>query len=639
MASTTADHALVFPASLPNDTEVEVPFPANSHPWWTAEPYAGMGLPATFDNFLTLPSPSQEPAYYAAAADCVRMTNWFFGVTGTYNPLAPLTEEHVQHLIRRWPSRINARGRRVKLAPAEHFPLPPDGRMLFVKEGMGDCTDNSVPVVWVAACKSVARMSDAEWERCLGLSRDQLIAQSEARFGGDDSWLVKEIFKRYLVWRELVHGVSERAKAFADEQPSAEQLEEFFEKEEFKTKGATLVDLCHAFPHARNPQMLVYRVEHFATLTEQPSVPTALGVEDPVESRYIRKPDPTKRAIKTALSALLLEPGNSVDFLELGEEYFLSSANRQLILNVLASRTARDVTTGRYIKAGTSPDTPELCNTMAQLDFANGFTLTELAARFPYRVSSLNTLLQSIKEFTYHDEDEQLYFPLFPTAEGHFTSVDESLVQRTQMRIILFDPHGALDAATIENEHDWDRVTMRYMPREEGLDELDDSDEMRSLPSTIGLDDSPALKVVNSMQLNVASVETVPVEPSVPGNVLLSVIVTAAESVPVEPSTSAPNLALAPAPVPALASAPAAAGTPAVAAAPAPISAETAKRGRGRTPKRKAIEPTESPRGTKKARKVLKIRCAGTTQKGTRCKRQKDGDEGDDEWRCVTHRE
>src|SRR5690242_10386120 len=327
MAANTTSATLDFSASLPHDAGVNVPFPANSHPQWTVEPFAGVGLPATFDNLINLPDPSKEPAFHAAAADCVRMTNWIFELTGTYSPLAPLTEEHVMELLDCWPSTVTAQGKRVKLTPEEDFPLPPDGRMLFVKEKLEDPTDYGKPVVWAAACRSWARMSDAQWEAYLGLSRDQLIAQAKARLGGDDSWLVQEIFKRYLVWDELAQGISERAKAFADRQPSAEELEEFFEKEDVKTNGATLVDICHSFPHARDPKMLVYRIEHFATLTDQPSVLTRLGVEDPVESRYVRKPDPTKRDIKIALSALLYEPGNSVDLFELGEEYCLSSAN------------------------------------------------------------------------------------------------------------------------------------------------------------------------------------------------------------------------------------------------------------------------------------------------------------------------
>ena len=56
-------------------------------------------------------------------------------------------------------------------------------------------------------------------------------------------------------------------------QPDLEQLNVFFYQIRELEKGVTLADICHAFPRARNTQMLVYRIERFANLrtyTDEP---------------------------------------------------------------------------------------------------------------------------------------------------------------------------------------------------------------------------------------------------------------------------------------------------------------------------------------------------------------------------------
>lgn len=612
-------HALQFPDTLPDDAE-DVPFPINNYPQWTTEPYASVDIPPTFDTLITLPNPLEEPAFYAAAVDCLRMTNCYFELTGNYSE-QPLTEEHVRWTLRRWPSTVNNEGKRVKLAPAHEYPIPPDGRILYVKEAMGDPTDPKSLVLWIKACRSVKNMSDTEWALYLSYSRDYLVGEAKQRVVNDGSWLIYEIFKRYLVRHELVEGISQRAEKYYDEQPSPAELEAFFNQPDVQKNGATLVDICHAFPRARDAQMLVLRIEHFASLTSQPPVKTTQNVDDPVESRYMPKPHPTATAIKTAISAQLRRKGDFLETTELFEPYWPSTANRRLIADILDTMTAPDVTTGRLILPSAVPSTAKIDRTMQEADYINGFTLQELAERFPDRVASLEALLDNIDVFTYFDESEERFFPFFVTEDNTNLSHEDSISRRDRARLDIFDRRGEWDPDTVLEDFLWDASTMTYvMRRGQSEDELTEEDE-ESLPDTVG--GSLLQEMANSLHVPVTTVRTVPVELAQPQATLSGVLVVAETSPVVTPAVVAAAAAASSSTPP---------GSP-----PAP--AEPLRSNRGRPSKRAATEPTEPSRGTKKARRTSKIQCASQTQKGTRCKRRKNGEDGEEEWYCATHRE
>ncbi|KAJ8114551.1 hypothetical protein OPT61_g3595 [Boeremia exigua] len=612
------DYVLQFPDVLPPDTQVNVPFPVNNHPEWTTAPYIGVDIPPTFDNLITLPDARQNPALYAAAVDTIRMTNRYFNLVGQYSK-SPLTEEHVRWMQEQWPSTVNEAGKRVRLFPVEDYPMPPDGRTLFVKDAMGDPTDRKRPVLWIKACDSVSDMSTYEWEQHLGYTREYLIELSEKSIGADDTSLVLDIFKRYLVWHELVEGESERAQNFLEAQPSFADLEEFFDREEVKEKGATLVDICHAFPHAMDAQMLVYRVEHFATLERQPSEKSEQGVDDPVESRYIRKRDPSRQGTQLVLVSLLRQPGDSVSFSELAERYWPSTANRKLVSRALKRVATPDVTTGRFIfKEDVGPSSQEIEGSFEEQDFLNGFRLEEVAESFPNHVTSLDLLLDTMTDIVYFDEDEQLYYPLYKTEDDEFCSREESMALRDESRI-----RSAFKPEIIHHDYVWNRETMQYVLRPEPAHPNDNTgidaqlDDLESFADTIPSEPTEP-DVVISLHVPVAAVETIPVEPPTPQNRLQGGVIAAVGTTPIVPTVPAAENPSDPKISPSASAEPAA--------------------GRARPPKRAATEAADPSRGSKKARKAPKIQCSGRTQKGARCKKRKDREDGEEQWHCAVHK-
>ncbi|KAF9699939.1 hypothetical protein EKO04_001496 [Ascochyta lentis] len=590
-----------FPDSLPPSAQITVPFPVNNHPTWTTYPYAGVDIPATFDNIITpyLPNARLEPVLYAAAVDTIRMTNRYFELVGQYRGTDwPLTEKLVRQKEREWRNKIQKGedGRYQVLFPQNLFPRPPDLRTLFVKEAMGDPTDDKLNALWIRACKDLHIMSDETRERYLGYTRDELIEKAKLRT--DDSWLILEIFKRYLVWWDHVMEQPE------DVQPSRAEMEAFFARDDVRTNGATLVEICHAFPYARDVQMLVYRIERFATLQPQPAVKTAAGVDDPVESRYIRHAVPTVDNIKATISDHLLKEGSSISFPELLEQYWPNSGNQQIIADSLVIFAQPDVTTGRFIsKHHLGPNKDEIYAQME--DPVNGYTFEDLARRFPNRVWSLAQFEEDMASIAYFDGDEQRCFPLYeqvgdvdPDEERQFMTAEESRTYRNKMRIDL-----TWDPDTIDDEYLWDLDTLEYVKRSERL------------------------------QLSgLSQIATTPYEPPSPTEVA-STIDRSRSPEPHDPLPSGVDATVQTTPN----APPAAAGPGSPSRAPEPTTEESS---RNRPPKRSATEPPEAAKGPKKARtagNTGKIRCSQHTQKGTRCKKSKDRAEGETSWDCGVH--
>ncbi|KAF1363084.1 hypothetical protein EJ07DRAFT_173792 [Lizonia empirigonia] len=588
-----------FPNYLPIGTRVNVPFPINHHPAYTTYPWAGVDIPDTFDNLISLPNPRLEPALYAAAVDTIRQTNWYFEVVGQYRKTGrPLTVKLVLQKERELRKKHrDASGNTVRRWPIDLYPNPPDLRTLFVKEAMGDPTNDRLPSLWVRACEDFHKMSDATIERYLSSTLADL--QRESQFKTDNvSWLTRELFRRYLAWTYLVTELQ------VNKQPTRAQMEEFFARDKVAANGATLAEICCAFPYARKIEMLVYRVEQFATLEPQPFARTKAGAEDPVESRYIRRRVPSEMEVKVTVTRHLAAKESSVSFPELLMQYWPNSGNQQIIADVLVTIARPDVTTKRFIlMSHEGPDADEISSVLSDLD---GLTLRDIAGCFPNRVWSLDQLAGNIdgSEFAYFDEKEQRYFPLYESeSTDHESIVKESMLHRTKLRIAK-----SWNADNIEEEYKWDVPTQRYVKRAEQSQPGHINPTFYPLPSQILLGRTP------------------PPEPEKPQSTLQSGVVAAVQSTPIAPTAAPPVEAAA-----------GLKGTPSPPGAPAPAAESPLKAGRGKN--RAAEEASDGPKGQKKARITpAKIRCSQNTQKGTQCKKTKDRADGEEDWDCGVHK-
>lgn len=74
------------------------------------------------------------------------------------------------------------------------------------------------------------------------------------------------MIKRSMVWEEHVAWREEEE----DEQPSRAELAAFFTRPEVRENGASLADVCHFFPGAKDMKMLVWRLQQVADLKGRP---------------------------------------------------------------------------------------------------------------------------------------------------------------------------------------------------------------------------------------------------------------------------------------------------------------------------------------------------------------------------------
>lgn len=604
---------------MPPGVQINVPRPSNNHPEWTSDPYTGVDIPPTFDDLVELPDYQTEPVLYAAAVDTIRMTNTYFELTGSYDSERskryPLTKDLVLEKTETWLSTVDENGNKKELSPEEGYAGPPDPRTLFVKEKMGDPTDEKLRPLWTKACGDVKRMSDYNWERYLGYTRQQLINQAKSRLDKDEEWLIVEIFKRYLVWNELVEGqrVSKRARNLVEEQPTWVQMEEFFTREDVKEEGATFVEICHAFPHARDYQMLVHRIQRFATLVPQGFKKTNAGVDDPIESRYMPRPPPSGQGVREAALSLLKRDGSSVSLEELADRYWPFHEHNRLIRDVLDNLTARpDVTTGRFVLPGNEPTREEMEETikLEQAYYVNGFRLRKFARHFPDRAGDIEIFHQTMSDLVFFDNAEERYFPLYENEEtGLKLSPEASLIARDNARIRTSTGlHGNLV---------WDRNLLGYVLRDHnphlgepggtGAHIIDLGSPTESIPDTLA--------------------ETPPSEPA---NAMSKI--TAWDITPINPRAEPPTPTAPPA------EAPPALPVEASTAGPPPLAAEPKNTGRNK--KRGPTEkPDESSRKGKKPKKAPKIQCSGRTLQNKRCKKHKEREEGEEVWKCDKHKQ
>ncbi|KAH9864184.1 hypothetical protein J1614_010118 [Plenodomus biglobosus] len=277
---------------------VTVPMPRETVPIWTEDITVFFDAPRSFTSLMTLPNPQEDPAFYAAACDTIRSSNWRLDAHGPYPQ--QLQKSHVRKLKKDW---------RASYPDETKYPFPPDPRDLYVKLNGAHPLDDDEGVrntSWARACEEFHWIKGDPFTKSSLLRKTRNDHIRENRIEGESvegqDKLQVRIYVRYLVWRE--HTASKK-DITTDSQPSRRELTIFFDKAENQKNGATLADICHEFPDARDMQMLVYRIEQLATFT--PKLDTK---EHPIESVYIPRQKPaalTKKMVKDAVEEIFAE--------------------------------------------------------------------------------------------------------------------------------------------------------------------------------------------------------------------------------------------------------------------------------------------------------------------------------------------
>jgi hypothetical protein len=90
---------LDYPSTIPDGAQVVVPAPVESYPEWTTDHHRFDGKSPTFSEIISLRDPLEHPAYYAAAADTIWLTNMRLESHAPYHPDAltkPILDEFVE---------------------------------------------------------------------------------------------------------------------------------------------------------------------------------------------------------------------------------------------------------------------------------------------------------------------------------------------------------------------------------------------------------------------------------------------------------------------------------------------------------------------------------------------------------------
>lgn len=460
---------LVLPDNLPEGVVPNVPFPKEDYPEWTTTPYDNVELPQTFPNFIQLPeNPREHPALYAAAIDTMRATNdYFWQQIIDRDDRDTFTGKQVVLWQNTLNSPINAA-----------YTRPPDYRTMLVEEDVNRKPLEKISSpLWMQASDDVAAMRDDVWEERLTWTRDRVRENTrrtaengpgDAQHGpedaengprdaengpGDEHQNLHGLFVRYLVWLEFIAGTSPRSQNIQEDvQPALEQLNMFFYQIRELENGVTLADICHAFPRARNTQMLVYRIERFANLRTYPDEPSPTGAMEPVESKYIPKPNPTQEDLDR-IQVTIQQEGFAM-FFGLVNRYYPSPENVELITTAL-EEVAVPNSTGRRFFARAA---------VALVDdgdesYVHGITIEELRERFTDRDWNLDWLPVLLEEYMYFDEREGRYFTLYLREDSNIRETrEESILERNRYRIDL-----TWNPATVQDVFRWDRDRVEYV--------------------------------------------------------------------------------------------------------------------------------------------------------------------------------
>lgn len=444
--ATTADlHSLVseYPDTLSSSAraKISVPLPREHDPEWTsAVPGFSIGLPS-FPDLIRLPDPLSHPALYAAAADTIRITNWRFKEHGPYKQ--KLLQAHVKKHATEW---------RIAFPDKIKYPFPPDLRTLYVK------TKDEHPAVgqhavWTQACGEFGRMSDNEKQKFLHTTRQQHINENELDGLDRDDKLYRRIFKRFLVWQEHVDTQNNRK----DQQPSRKEMLEFFAKDEMRKNGATLSDICQAFPNAKDIEMLVYRIEGLAVYTFKPN-----DKEEPVESVYRLKPAPTADEIKRKVTKALFH--GPLSFHEILEKlYPFGFGHEEAIAKGIKNIAKPTVTGQEYGLISTSAPTPKQIHTI--MSDINGYTFGHLVQLLSDQLSQEAALLVPLSQAAYQDSN-RLWYRRFIVDEKFVLDDEANRRLRTQSRLEAMEKrHPAALALLLDDVADWDSTAGLFVKK------------------------------------------------------------------------------------------------------------------------------------------------------------------------------
>ena len=432
-----------FPHPHPQTlADIVVPTPRQKYPEWTTT----SALPS-FPSFISLPDPHAYPGLYTAAIDTMRITSWRLNQHGPYEQV--LRKAHVRELVRNW---------RALHPSAADYPLPPDARTLFVK------TDDKHPApeeggepLWTQACKEFLEMKEFEKPGYLRKTRAQHIRENELDGHGleRDEKLYLRIFKRYLVWREYVNNEDSRE----DNQPTRQDLLNFFAQAEVQENGATLADICHEFPEAKDIEVLVYRIEGIAVHTAKPD-----QFGDVTESVYKLKPAPTEEDIVEQITQALTEHG-PLPLLELLELlYPFGFGHEDAIIKILG-KIAIKTLTGDNFDLATSQG-PRASEIHAALSLIKGYGLEDIISHFSDRISCKDVLLAPLHKAAYREKDG-LWYARF-AREGDELEDDEekNRQQGTTERLLhMIEQSPSMVVSLLEEVAVWDSTAGRYVKK------------------------------------------------------------------------------------------------------------------------------------------------------------------------------
>ncbi|CAO2655800.1 Nn.00g046030.m01.CDS01 [Neocucurbitaria sp. VM-36] len=434
---------------LSTRTNIIVPMLREHDPEWTSKGNGLTNALPSFPSLITLPAPQTQPALYAAAVDTIRISNWRFKEHGPYTRV--LLEKHVKKQAEDW---------RKQFPNEEKYPLPPDLRTLYVKTGdKHPAPGEGGKPLWTLACEEFQAMKDFGKPGFLRKTRAQHIRENELEGRGveQEERLYLRIFKRYLAWKEH----AERADERRDQQPTRKEMQDLFAKAEVQKTGATLADICHAFPDAKDIEMLIFRIEGFAVFTVKPD-----EKEEPVENVYMPKPAPNEHEIEEQVSKVLNEHG-PLSLEELQELMYPFGFGHEHAVASVVKNIAKPTLTGNMFGLEASPG-PSAARIRSVMSPVNGHTFEALVQSFSDRLLLEAALLAPLKEVAYQDSDGLWYPRYFQANDQLLMDDDRNRLRRTEERLYHMVDNSPLALARLLNDVAvWDSGLGRYVKKVE----------------------------------------------------------------------------------------------------------------------------------------------------------------------------
>ncbi|CBY00332.1 hypothetical protein IAQ61_011262 [Plenodomus lingam] len=450
-----------FPRSLSPSQRITiiVPKPHEAVPIWTENIAVFFNSPRSFTSMMKLPDPQVDPAFYAAACDVIRSSNWRLDAHGPYRQ--SLQKSHLKQLKRNW---------RQSYPDEAKYPFPADPRVLFVKLNDAHPLDEDEGVrntTWARACEEFDRVKGDTFTKSslLRKTRDDHIRENKMEgqgVEGEDKLQVR-MYVRYLVWRE--HSAAKKART-TDTQPSRRELEAYFNKAEVKKNGATLANICHEFPDARDMQMLVYRIEQVATLTTRPSTNDH---KNPVEAVYL--PKETRPLHKGLVRAAVKEMFEDANVLPIEARTQIPASlmdyadtHRTSILEILQSMTKANRHGESFaLLTYTGPSLADFYMGMGQV---NGYTLDDLHVHFADHLFNYEEFMEPLVNLLYEDSTDGLFYSRFFEDGGLVRDEKRNKALRLRARVLqMLDNAPEAFGSLMDGVASWDAETEQFLPK------------------------------------------------------------------------------------------------------------------------------------------------------------------------------